>query len=218
MAQRSTDNTRDLVKRRELHVAEVRECARRIEQDRGGIIRPERLHLGLGVVVELHRLHDRIVELLDGDVLAGREMIGAAAAAVGRLHDDLRQVARIAEVAARRRHEAFLSLGEAAIEDRQRARDVALADHVGEAERHPFDARELHIVFAGGLRDGVARVDRVDRVIERDRLLDRLGAVAERGLEIDQTASPCASCSLGDVGGADGIHQRVRPPVLRVLV
>ena len=128
------------------------------------------------------------------------------------------EIAGVAEVAPRRRHEAALSLRQPLIEDRQRAGHVARADDVGEPKRHPVDAGKLHVMLARRLRDRIARVDGIDRMIERDRRLQRLGAVAERGLEIDQPRHAVRLARLGDIGSADRVHQRVGVPVVRILV
>ena len=55
-------------------------------------------------------------------------------------------------------------------------------------------------------------------MIEPDRLLQRLGAVAERGLEIDQAADLVGLAGLGDVGAADGVDERVGLPIVWILV
>ena len=57
---------------------------------------------------------------------------------------------------------------------------------VGKAECDPIDTRELYVVLAGSLRDSIARIDGVDRMIEPDRLLDWFGPIAECCLEVDQ--------------------------------
>ena len=97
-------------------------------------------------------------------------------------------------------------------------RHVARTDDIGEAKGDPVDAAKLDVVLAGGLGDRVARIDRIDRMIERDRRLQRLGAVAQRGLKIDQPADLVGLAGLGDIGAADGIDQRVGLPVVRILV
>ncbi len=203
----------DVVERRERHLAEIAEGARRVEQDGRRVVGPERPDLRLRIVVQLHRPHDRVVQLLDRDVLAGREVVGAAAGAVGRLQTTVapdrlhEQKSRRASVTKQR-----LPSRQPVEEDRQRPADVARPDYVGQAESDPVDAGELDVVLAGGLRDRVAAIDRIDRVVEADRLLQRLGAVAQRGLEIDQPADLVGLAGLGDVGAADGNWPARRPP------
>src|SRR5438046_10767791 len=82
----------DVLERREAHLAEIAKCAARVEQDAGRVIRPKRADLRLGVFVELHRPHDLVVELFDGDVASGREMIGPATSAVRRLYHSTGEV------------------------------------------------------------------------------------------------------------------------------
>src|SRR5438270_6696630 len=72
----------DVLERREAHLAEIAKRAARVEQDAGRVIRPKGADLRLGVFVELHRPHDLVVELFDGDVASGRKMIRAAAGAI----------------------------------------------------------------------------------------------------------------------------------------
>ena len=124
---------------------------------------PSRPHLRLGIGVEPHRLDDGVVEFLDRHVLARREVIGALPGAVGRLEHRARQVLDEAEVAPRRGDEALLALRQTLEEDRQRAGDVARADHVGEPEGHVVDARDLQVVLGHRLGDRVAGVDRIAR-------------------------------------------------------
>src|SRR6476619_3404866 len=91
----------DLRERREAHLAEIAKCAARVEQDAGRVIRPKGADLRLGVFVELHRPHDLVVELFDGDVASRREMIGAAPGAVRGLYHSAGEVMHKHEIAAR---------------------------------------------------------------------------------------------------------------------
>src|SRR5438046_8836865 len=91
----------DVLERREAHLAEIAKCAARVEQDAGRVIRPKGADLRLGVLVELHRPHDLVVELFDGNIASGREMIGAAPGAVRRLYHRAGEVMPKHEIAAR---------------------------------------------------------------------------------------------------------------------
>src|SRR5215468_2383835 len=77
----------DFRERREAHLAKIAKGAARVEQDARRVVRPERADLGLGVFVELHRADDLVVKTLDRDIMARREMVGAAAGPVRRPED-----------------------------------------------------------------------------------------------------------------------------------
>src|SRR5262249_1130925 len=85
-------------------------------------------------------------------------------------------------------------------------------------EGDPVDAAVLDVMLAGGLRDRIAAVDRVDRMIERDRLFQRLRAIAERRLKVDQPPDLIGLAGLRDVGAADPVGQRVGMQMVRFLV
>src|SRR5205085_1548151 len=146
----------------------VAKCAARVEQDAGRVIRPKGADLRLGVFVELHRPHDLVVELFDGDVASGREMIGTAAGAVRRLYHSAGEVMHKHEIAARLGDKTSLPLRQPVEKDRQRTADIARPDDIGEPKRNPVDTAVLDIMLARGLGDRVAAVDRINRVIERD--------------------------------------------------
>ena len=57
-----------------------------------------------------------------------------------RLHDDVDEIVDVDEVAARIHHEHALAFGQAMVEGRQRAGDVARPVGVGEPERQEVDA------------------------------------------------------------------------------
>ena len=82
-------------------------------------------------------------------------------------------------------------------------RQVARPVHVGQPEGDRSHAAEHHVVLAGGLRDRVAGVDRPQRVRERDRLLQRVDAVAERRLQVDEALDAGPLGGLHDVRRAD---------------
>src|SRR6478752_3644687 len=114
----------DVLERREAHLAEIAKCAARVEQDAGRVIRPKGADLRLGVFVELHRPHDLVVELFDGDVAARREMIGTAPGAVRRLYDRAGEVIHKYEIAARLGDKTSLPLRQPVKKDRQRTADI----------------------------------------------------------------------------------------------
>src|SRR5437870_2733786 len=101
-------------------------------------------------MVEFHGFHDCVIKLADLHLLPGGEVIGAVPLAVGRVDNHLREIARIAEIASGRSHEAFLALREPAKEDRERTRDIARPDDVGEPKGDPVDARELYVILSRG--------------------------------------------------------------------
>src|ERR1700733_13961087 len=136
-------DSHDFIKRGEFYFTEIFESTRRIEQDRGRLVGAEWANFRLRIVVELHGFDDRIIELLDRHVAAGGKMIGAGAGAVDGAHDDGREIAGIAEIAARGRHEAAPSLRQPFVENRQRTGDIARPDHVGKPERRLVDTSEL---------------------------------------------------------------------------
>ena len=113
-------------------------------------------------------------------------MIGAVPGAVGRLEHIRARSLTKHEIAPRLGDEAALAVLQALEENRQRAAHVARADHVGQAEGDVVEAGNLQIILGRGLGNRVAAVGRVFRMIEPDRLLQRLQAVAQRGLEIDE--------------------------------
>src|SRR6185312_14238760 len=117
-----------------------------------------------------------------------------------------------------RRNEAFFALRQTLIEDRKRPAHASRTYNVGEAERHPVQPAELHIILRGCLRNRVAAVHRIDGMVERDRLLERLDAVAERGLKIDQTLAATIFCSLDDIRSTHAIGERVVIPIVGILV
>ena len=176
-------------------------------------------HLDVAVELDLRQRRDRGVEqLLDREVAAGGHVVVPVAGAVDdRLHDDVDQVVDVDEVAPRVHHEHALALGQPVVEGRQRAGDVARPVGVGEPERQEVDARQLDVQLAGRLRDAVAGV-RPDRVVERDRLLGRRRAVAERGLEVEEPLDAGGLRGLDDVDRAERVRHDVRAPGLGVLV
>ncbi len=100
----------DLIQRREPDLAEIVEGMARIEQDGRRLVGAERPDVGLGVVVELHRPHHGVVQLLDRDIAARGKMVGAAAGAVGRLEDGVGEVLDEYEIAPRLGDKAALAL------------------------------------------------------------------------------------------------------------
>src|SRR5947209_1752999 len=163
----------DLVERREAHLAEIAKRAARVEQDAGRVIRANRADLRLGVFVDLHRPHDLVVELFDGDVASGREMIGAAAGAVRRLYHSTGEVMHKHEIAARLGDKTPLPLRQPVEKDRQWTADIARPDDIGEPKRNPIDTAILNVMLARGFRNRIAAVDGINRVVERDWLLAR---------------------------------------------
>ena len=101
-------------------------------------------------------------------------------------NDHVHQIVDVDEVAARVHHEALLAVGEAVEEGRQRAAHVPRTVGVGETEGDEVQAAEVDVVFAGGLADRVAASVRPQRMAERDRLFQRVQAVTERGLKVNQ--------------------------------
>ncbi len=145
-------------------------------------------------------------------------MIGAAAGAVRRLYHSAGEVMHKHEIAARLGDKTSLPLRQPVEKNRQRTADIARPDDIGEPKRNPIDTAILHVMLARGLRDRVAAVDRVDRVVERNRLLARLCPVAQRRLKIDQPPDLIGFAGLRDIGAADAIGHGVRMPIVRVLV
>src|ERR1700729_3339187 len=70
-------DSHDFIERGEFYFTEILESTRRIKQDGGCLVRAEWTNFRLRIVVELHGFDDRIIELLDRHVAAGRKMIGA---------------------------------------------------------------------------------------------------------------------------------------------
>ncbi len=141
-----------------------------------------------------------------------------AAGAVDRLEDAVDEVLDVDEVAPGVHHEDALPFRQAREEGRQRAGEVARPVGVRKPEGDPVELAERDVLLAAGLRDRVARALRPDRVLERDRLLERLEAVAERGLEVDQALRAGRLGRLDDVRGPEHVRARVLFPVVRVLV
>ncbi len=142
-------------------------------------------------------------------------MIGAAPAAIGGLEHDAGEIADKDEIAPRLGDEATLSLRQPVEKDRQWPADVARADDIGETKGHPVDAAELDIVLPGGLRDRVAVVRRIDRMVEGDRLLAAAWCRSTAPSGNRSAARPCSLAGVRDVGAADAIGQRVRRPSRR---
>src|ERR1043166_7947093 len=113
-------------------------------------------------------------------------MVGAAAGAVRRFYDGSGEVMDEDEIAARLGDKTALSLRPPVEKNRQGTVDIARSDDIREPECNPINTAILDVMFARGLRDRVAAVHRIHRVIERDRLLAWLCPVAQRGLKIDQ--------------------------------
>src|SRR3954451_11915852 len=188
-----------LLERREGDRAEIRESARGVEQDRGGVVRRQRSDFRFGIVVERERLHNRVIKLLYRDVAAGRKVVSAVTAAAYRRNHRACQIADIDEIAPRRRYETLLALYQALEKDRQRAGDVARADNVRQPERNVVEPGNLKVILGGRLRDRVTGIGWVLRVVERDRLLQRLCPIAQRGLKIDEALYFAALGRLNEV-------------------
>src|SRR5687768_18430784 len=115
-------------------------------------------------------------------------MIGAVPRSINGLNDDVREILHEHEVPPRGGHKASLTLLQPMKEDRQRAADVARADHIRQAERDEIQTGNGEVILWRGLGDRVARIGRVLRVIEADWLLQRPQSVTESRLEIDEPA------------------------------
>src|SRR5689334_16399045 len=135
--------------------------------------------------------------------MPGREMIGAAAGAVRRLYDRAGEVMHKHEIAARLRDKAALPLRQPVEKDRQRTADIAWPDDIGEPKRNPIDTAILDVMLARGLRNRVAAVEGIDRVVERDRLLARFCSIAQCRLKIDQPPDLIGPAGLRNIGAAD---------------
>src|SRR5262249_12213368 len=96
--------------------------------------------------------------------------------------------------------------------------DITRPDYIRQSECDPIDAAVLDVVLPSRLGNRVAAVDRIDWMIERDRLLLRLGTIAQRGLEVDQTADLELPTGLFDIGAGDATGQRVGLPIVRIFV
>src|SRR5690606_19876693 len=127
--------------RREFDITEVSESTARVKQDGKHIIRAQRLDFSLRLVAaESHRIYNGVVELLNGHVLAGREVIGAVADAIDCLQHYAGQILHEYEIAARFGNEALFTVLQALIENGQRASDVSRANDVCQTEGDEIDA------------------------------------------------------------------------------
>src|SRR3546814_4491187 len=95
--------------------------------------------------------------------------------AVDRLDDITGEILDEDEIAPRLGDEAALLLRQALEKDGQRPRDVARADHVGEAEGDIVEPGQIQIVFSSGFRNGVAGVAGILRMV-KDRKSTRLNS------------------------------------------
>src|SRR5215204_2095223 len=131
---------------------------------------------------------------------------------------DIDQVVDVDEVTSGIGHEAALAVAETAEESRQRSAEIARAVRVGQPERQEFHAAERDELFTSRLGDRVAAAGRLDWVLQRDRLFERMEAVAECRLKIDQTAHAVLPGCSGDDRASKDIGRRVLRPVLRIFV
>src|SRR5438067_6423838 len=146
-------------------------------------------------------------------------MVSAApSGAIDRLQNDFHQIGDINEIAACIYYETLLVLGQTVKERRQGAAHVPRAIGIGQAEGNEVNAAEIDVVLTGGLADRVAAFVRPQGMIERYRLLQGVQAVAQRRLEINQSAHLRAFTSLHDVDRSHDVGPRIFGPTVRILV
>jgi len=194
-----------------------------INQDGRRVVRAARTHLDGLVELQTQGLDHGIEQLLDRVVAArGDVVVAALPHAANGLDDHLDQIGNVDEIAPGIHDKAGLALRQPLVECRRRPAQVARPVGVGQAEGQEIQPGQLEVLLAAGLADGITAAAGIvageQRVLERDRLLEGLEAVAQRRLEIDEPAHARSLGRLCNVHAAEDVGHRVFDPIIRILV